>query len=191
MSYVYERVANSIISLGEQIDLQQVIMPIGFDGAVTYHLLHYYWTKRGLKPEDSLSNTLEATSRFDEFDEKKFREIMKRTYSTDKIIYGLDLRTKTGKLGSMLRSKVKHFNDVNDTDIKFLYVVLFDPNLTADIRSTSEELTDEDRSHLYWVPSFEAVKEYIRREGDSWIYDLSHDNLSRLDHVQAIKELLI
>ncbi|MBI2578230.1 MAG: hypothetical protein HYW26_00815 [Candidatus Aenigmarchaeota archaeon] len=185
MDYVHRRVASAIITLADIMEPGQYVMPVALDGAVAYHLSRFRWMRKGLNPEDQLGNTIQATSRLGEMDEAKFRRILQDAYSADKSVYALDIRTKTGRLGSMLRGIA------GSTSTRFLYAVLFDPNHVADIMASDEDLTDEERSHIYWTPTREAQQEFIRKEGNLWVYNLSHDALSRLDHVQPIKDLLM
>lgn len=180
---VHERVAKVLVGLRDRVDPNQIIMPIGFDGAVIYHLLHYLWGDGMMTQPDHLQNTIQASSRTHEFDRRKFREIMQTGCDTGKTVYGLDLRTKTGELGRMLKSYI-------GPDYAFLYVVLFDHDKHADIRGTTRRLLDRTRKFLYWVPSAEVEREYIREEDYRWVYNLDHERLGKLSHVQDIKDCI-
>ena len=187
MNNVYRKVADAVNTLSDIIK-PETIIPLGFEGAITYHFLSNAFQKKGISYKDNLNNVVQVSSKTEQFDREKFRKIFEESVSFCMIrpIYGLDMRTKTGKLGEMLKLEINNsFLSKN-----FKYTVLFDPNRKADVRATEEELTDEERKELLWVDSPEKIKDFIDFKDGRWRYYINHDKLANLRHVPEIKDLI-
>jgi len=194
MNDVHQRVADSIKSVAKQIESDHVIapihiMPVGFDGAVIYHLLRNHWKKQGYKIKDDLDKTVQISSRNGEFDENKFRNVVEEFTGWSEL-YALDLRTKTGYLGRMIKKCAGNCKAKNPGDFGVKYVALFDHNNNADLRGSEEDFTVTDRQDLCWVPGYEIVDKYIKEVGGKWRYNLTHQKISKFDHVAEVKKLI-
>lgn len=187
MNEIYRKVAEAVNTLSDTIKPETTI-PLGFEGAVTYHLLSYAFQKKGIMHKDNLSNVVQVSSKTEQFDREKFRKIFEDSVSfcMNRPVYVLDMRTKTGKLGEMLKSEINNSFLIKN----FRYTVLFDPNRKADIRATEEELTDEERKELLWVDSPEKLEDFIKFKDGTWEYLITHDKLASLRHVPEIKKLI-
>jgi hypothetical protein len=184
---VYQKVAAAVNALTEKLDISATIMPIGVDGAITYHLLDYALRKKQVPHEDYLNNTVQASSRSGEMDDVRLCGVLIRGASKGKPIYGLDLRTQSGGLGKMLHAAANDLKqDVPSIDFK--YVTLFDPRNQADIRASQEELTDTEKKLLRWFDSPEEIP--VKFKNESWQYYVRHDKLARVRHVPEIKSLI-
>ena len=180
MEYVHKAVADAIVALDKKLDQGQLIMPIGADGAVLYHLLRHYQIQKGLHQEDQMQNKIHATSRTGEIDIDQLDYVTRKARISRRTIYGIDIRTKTGRLKAMLRNYMPD-------DVDFYYAVLFDPGMHADIRASAEELTEEGRKHIDLAA---AVKGREWASDEVWVYKLTHDVISEFDYVKSIKQLL-
>lgn len=186
---VYEKIADAVNDIVPKLHSTASIVPIGIDGAVTYHLVDYAQKKKSIPHEDYLGNTIQLSSKANLIDTSRFLEIFLREAGLEgKHIYGLDLRAKTGKLADTLCFYV---NDLKKDigNMTFDYVVLFDPSKKADIRASEEELTDEEKVFLRWFDDPEDAP--IRQKKGYWNYNnLRHDKLASLRHVPEIKRLI-
>ncbi|NIO44925.1 MAG: hypothetical protein GTN36_05235 [Candidatus Aenigmarchaeota archaeon] len=189
---IYGKVANAVNELATKLDASASFMPIGVDGAVTYHLLEHAFIKE-IPHEDNLKNNIvQVSSKTEKTDEARLFSILRKNAFQKKSLYGLDMRTKTGKLGALLKSSVISLNEklkLNYLEgLEFSYVVLFDSGRHADIRASEKELTDEEKRCLRW---FEKPEDsFIKFENGVWEYYATHDRLAKLRHVQKIKNLI-
>jgi hypothetical protein len=186
---VYKKVADAVNNLLPKLHSTAAIVPIGIDGAITYHLLDNSMKKKMLHHEDYLGNTIQISSKANLMDMARFLEVfMREAGLRGKHIYALDLRTKSGKMADLLCSQV---NDLKN-DIKTMtvdYAVLFDHNKLADVRASEEEFTDEEKAFLRWFDKPEDAP--IRQGKNGWNYNnVTHNKLSKLRHVQEIKNLI-
>lgn len=182
---IHEKVAEGIGILGNIIDKPYVIIPVGLEGAVLCHLLDVDREKRNQRYLQGLENTVDISSKRDNNDFTKFEEILKCRSYCKPDIYALDMRTKTGKLGRMLRERAENFKKdrVYEPFINFYYIVLFDPSKKADIRAFKEDLSDQDRIQLM------TPEEYGKLVSVG-IENISHEFIESLPSVQQITELI-
>jgi len=184
---IYQKVATAVVALTEKIDSSVSVMPIGIDGAITYHLFEHALRKGQIPHQDYLDNTVQASSKTGEMDDVKICAVLMQSVSQKKPIYGMDLRTKSGGLGKMLRTVANDLKqDVPNIDFK--YVTLFDARNKADIRASQEDFTDTEKELLKW---FDNPEEFpIKFKNGDWNYYLTHDKLARIRHVPEIKSLI-
>jgi len=185
---VYQKFAKSIVCLAKKIQ-PEIIIPIGFDGAVIYNLLKEHYSYNNIDVQDQLSNVTELSSRASEFDFSKLESILEKATSENKPVYGLDMRTKTGSLGATIRKAISNWEQANDKKVNFHYTVLFGDK--ADIAAIPEIMTDEERSNFFWVDSIEKVQDYVKNENGQWIYNICHENLDKLKHVSELKSHIL
>ena len=185
---VYEKFAEAIVSLTKKIH-PEIIMPIGFDGAVIYHLLKESYTYKGINIKDQLPNTTELSSRAEEFDFCKLNAVLEKAVDENKPVYGLDMRTKTGSLGRTIQQAISNWEEYNNKKVDFKYTVLFGDK--ADISACPDIMSDEERSNFFWVDSIEKVGDYVKKDGEKWIYNVTHENLARLKHVSEINSKIL
>jgi hypothetical protein len=189
MEVVYEKIADAINDIIPKLHSTVSIVPIGIDGAITYHLLDYSMTKKMLSHFDCLQNTVQLSSNKNLMDlDRLYETLLRECDKKRKHIYCLDMRAKTGKLADLLHMHVNDFkSDVNTMTID--YAVLFDPKKRADIRASEEELTDDEKSILKWFDRPQDAP-IMQVNGHCDYSNLSHDNIAMLRHVPEIKSLL-
>jgi len=184
---IYQKVATAVNTLTEKIDASATVMPIGIDGAMTYHLFEYALRKKQIPHIDYLGNTVQASSKTGKMDDVKICAVLMQSVLQKKPIYGMDLRTKSGGLGRMLHTVVNDLKqDVPNIDFK--YVTLFDARNQADISASQEDLTDTEKELLRWFDSPEELP--IKFKNETWLYYLSYDKLAKVRHVPQIKTLI-
>lgn len=186
MQKSYERIAEGIHITGKVIKPSDIVMPIGFDGAILYHLLTDYYEKYTLDYKDNLGYTVQVSSIDGESDRMKFETIL--SLAKDAKVYGLDMRTKTGTLGKMLGQMKQEWKGETGNRIEFYYTVIFDPYKHADLRVFEEGLSDEERP--LWLPAEDDLRRLFWKEGDMWKYDISHEFIANIPKVQQIKKLI-
>ncbi len=182
----HKRIAKGIIRLGEIIEPSRKVMPLGFDGSVLYHLLTDYYKKYGILYEDNMDHTVHISSKQDEADIEKFERVLSQAGNNK--VYGLDLRTKTGTLGKILKQIVGDYKERTHSEVDFLYTVIFDRCMNADLRAFDEELSDKERFH--WLPGKEDLEKLFWQENGIWKYKVSHEFLTDVPNVKKIKELM-
>ncbi len=188
MQRTHERIAEGIHRLGEIIRPSDTIMPLGFEGGVLYHLLSNYYEMSGFPCQDNLQNIVYISSKYNEFDTAKFCKILSAVPQSQKV-YGLDMRTKTGSLGRMLRGTIEGLEGRIGSIANFYYTVVFDRNKHADISAFEEELSDKER--LQWSEiEEEQFDKIIWLENGIWGYNISHDFIAALQDVKEIKRLM-
>ena len=165
MQDTYQKIAKGIKILGEEIKPNDIVIPIGLDGAILYHLLisQYEFST------DFLKNTCDISSKT-YTDTTKFKNLLNE--NNEKTIYVLDMRTVTGNLGN----KLKHVAGV----IPFNYIVLFDVNHYANICIFDGELSDKER--IIWL----SKEEYKQLD----IENITHNYIKEISAVKEIKKYL-
>jgi len=198
---LYAKFADAIYRLGVQLDdsfstiKRFVVMPIGLDGAVLYHLLFKNDGRLGdlsggervvieSMRQDELDNVVQLSSKSGEADDYKVGKLLEEAWQYSGTVYALDIRTKTGSLGKMLKERADR------ATVPLQYAVLFDPNLVADIRGSGWELSDEERDSMHWLPNPEAIRRYIWHDEGGWHYNFTHGAISNFDHVGKLKALV-
>ncbi len=182
----YKRIAEGIIRLGMIIEPSGKVMPLGFDGSVLYHLLTYYYGESGILYKDDMDCTVHISSKQEEADREKFERVLSQAGNNK--VYGLDLRTKTGTLGKVLKQMVEEYREKTNSKVDFLYTVIFDKYKNADLRAFEEELLDRER--FYWLPRKEDLEKLFWQENGIWRYKISHEFLAEVPNVKKIKELM-
>jgi len=184
MPKVYERVAASLENLVTKIQ-PEVIVPVGFDGAVIYHLLAYKYKVKGTAYKDQLQNVVHMSSRINEFDLHKLETILPDTAVN---VYFLDLRTKTGCLGAKIKNMTAEYLSRKNLNCKRYYAVLFGNK--ADICGDPIELSEEERTQIYWVDGRKEIQKFIRKDYKGWEYKFTHEAIAKFKHVAEIKEII-
>lgn len=138
MQETYKKIAEGIKILNKEINPNDIIIPIGLDGAVIYHILVNYYDKTDKSYIDFLENTCDISSK-KKTDTLKFKNIL--TKNKEKTISALDLRTVTGKLGEKLNQMAYRSS--------FKYAVLFDSTVNADLKAFTTKLSDKER--IIWL----------------------------------------
>lgn len=164
MDKIDSRIAEGIRMVGSAVNPAKsnkyLIMPIGFDGAILYHLLAHYYEESFYDYKDDLEHTVHISSQFKEADTSKFDDVLDS--GRGKKVYGLDLRTKTGSLGRMLKQMLRDYENKSGNKPNFCYTVLFDPNLCAGLRCFSEDLADDERP--FWLPQKDDLGKLFYKE---------------------------
>ncbi len=190
MEQIYQmtrkRIAEGIIKLGGIIEPSGKVMPLGFDGSVLYHLLTDYYSKYGILYEDNMDHTVHISSKQEEADRGKFERVLSQAGNNK--VYGLDLRTKTGTLGKILKQMVGDYRERTHSGVDFLYIVIFDRCMNADLRAFEEELLDRER--FYWLPMKEDLEKLFWQEDGIWQYKVSHEFLVDVPNVKKIKKFI-
>lgn len=186
MSVPYNKIANGVISLNGKIPEKCEIMPIGIDGGAVEYFLQVCRGKTGRPYSDYLKNIVQISSKTQDIDSEKFENIAFRSWYKEVPLYAVDMRTKTGSLGKILKDKVAKVKEKENINIDFNYAVVFDPNEKADVHGSREELSDEERP--MWVDGEENVKKLIHREGEKWKYVLDHYTIIHFNHVSEITD---
>lgn len=184
----YRKIAKGVINLSNKIPTDCIRMPIGTDGAVVEHLIQHSYKRKEIPYDDYLKCVVQASSKSRElFDSEKFRIVAFKSWYKKIPLYAVDMRTKTGFLGKFLKDEIAKIEE-EDYYIDLKYAVVFDPNGKADVRGSKEELTDEERPK--WVEKERVKKLILKKEGkliDSWEYKITHDIISKFNHVPEIK----
>ncbi|MCK4550778.1 MAG: hypothetical protein KAT91_02400 [Candidatus Aenigmarchaeota archaeon] len=167
MQETYQKIAEGIKILGEEINPNDIVIPIGLDGAIVYHLLVDYYGKKRLEYPNFLGNTCNLSSKT-ETNSEKFENILAE--NREKAIYALDMRTVTGGLGEKLRELA------NDSNL--VYAVLFDPNGHADWCAFNEAF--EER--IIWL----SKKDYEKLN----IEKITHEYIEKMPAVKEIKKYI-
>ena len=169
MQDTYKKIAEGIQILGKEIKPNDIVIPIGLDGAILYHLLVCYYDKTNTQYTNFLENTCNLSSKTDT-DTTKFENIL--IENKEKTIYVLDLRTVTGTLST----KLKQIAGENP----FNYTVLFDSNYYADLRAFDNELSNKNR--IIWLKK----EEYETLNLDN----ITHEYIEKILAVTEIKNYL-
>ncbi len=180
----YRKIAKGVLDLKEEIGY--LIMPVGIDGPAVLHLLDYCWQKEGVHHTDCLDFAVQISSKSGELDYEKFKKIALKSQQLGVPLYALDMRTKTGSLGRILKDETAKIENAENCNIELKYAVVFDPDGKADIRGSSEELSDEERP--LWVNGEKRVKELIHKKEGIWQYNLTHKAISEFNHIPEIKK---
>ncbi len=167
MQEIYQKIAEGIKILGEEINPNDIVIPIGLDGAIVYHLLVEYYSKNDTAYTDFLKNTCNISSKT-ETNSEKFENILAK--NARKAIYALDMRTVTGGLGVKLRELA------NDSNL--VYAVLFDPNSHADWCAFNEAF--EER--IIWL----SKKDYEILD----VEKITHEYIAKIEAVKEIKKYI-
>lgn len=174
---VYQKYADAIKGLAGQVAANDdYTMPIGVDGAVLAYLMEFVnWT---FLENSYIRNIVAASSKTGEMDVDRIRSVSNTVFK-DHYLMAVDLRTKTGKLNSMLRGAVSAPH--------FMYCVGFDSGGNCDYVGSNETL--EDHEVLRWCEP-EIYSKLIYKEDGRWIYDICANKIAKFDHVNEIKKLL-
>ncbi len=177
MSRTHERIAEGIRRIRETINSEELVMSVGLDGAILYHLFN---------PYGDLDKTVYISSKAGMSDTEKFGKILE--YADARTVYALDLRTKTGSLGEMLKQMSGDWKNKTGKGADVRYTVLFDPNNRAGIRAFNEELSDEER--IIWMDGETYKKVFVNQDGE-WSYNISHNFIKGLPDVKGIRKLIL
>lgn len=183
---LHQKIANGVISLYRKIPTECEIMPIGIDGGVLEHFLQVCRRKTDRPYSDYLNNIVQVSSKSGDIDSEKFENITFRSWYKEIPLYAVDMRTKTGSLGKILKDKITEIKKRENVNIDFKYAVVFDQNGKADVCGSREELSDEERP--LWVDGEENVKKLIHIEGEKWKYDLNGYTIINFNHVSEITD---
>lgn len=186
MNPVYHKIAEGVINLGRKIPAECIIMPVGIDGAAVEHFLQVYRRKTDAPYHDFLNNIVQISSKTGEIDSEKFGNIAFRSCYKEVPLYAIDMRTKTGSLGKILKDEIVKVKKKEGIHIDLNYAVVFDPNEKADMCGSREELSDKERP--LWVDSEEKVKTLIYKEGEKWRYNLDGYTIINFNHVSEITD---
>lgn len=176
MGRTHDRIAYGILKLREKID-SDMLMPIGMDGVVIGHLID---------PHCNLDNAVYISSKVGLSDLEKFGKILE--YADARTVYALDLRTKTGSLGEMLKQMGEDWKNKTGKLADVRYTVLFDPNNRADIHAFDEELSDEER--IIWTDKYTYQKMFVR-ENEKYQYNISHTLIRNFHDVKEIRKSML
>lgn len=189
MSNVHKKFAGALINLCDVYNKHYVTSGVGLDGAVMQYLFDFINEVNGLRDyQDDLENTVHISSKTGEMDETKFSNILARAYKSSSDVVFFDARTVTGSLGKIIKERVNEWNKKCEASVKPIYAVLFDPGFKADLRSSTEELSDEERKEMYWVKGEDEVRKLIHQEGGVWKYNLTREVISKFEPVPLIEE---
>lgn len=185
----HQEIADGIFFLVSKLRLLEKRMPIGLDGAILENLIKYYCEKNRFVYEDNLQNTVQLSSHYDQTDKEKFEQVLS---STDgRMIYAMDLRTKTGELVKTIRDMWQEIanKDVNKA-VNLEILAIYDEGKHADWRAYGWNLSDERR--ILWYPNIEDVNKLFLDENHNFRknYNISHESLGNISHVQEIKKLI-
>ena len=167
---VHFKFAEGILLMATRLKPREVRMPIFLDGYVMECLLQHTWEKMGKEFEDHLGNCVYMSSKTEEFDRQKLVSLAREASDSGKTLRALDFRTKTGKLGQMIR------DELDSADLKdgFKYMVMYDSypgrREVADESVYLKEFPDGDRSHLHWISHEDYEGMMPRKVGGSWDY---------------------
>lgn len=179
----YKKIAEAAIAL-EAYVREDMWIPIGLDGYVTTGLIDFVEYVYGIPRYPFVENIVNASSKTGEFDKKKFNEVLSRPMTGNAICF-LDMRTKTGNLGKILRSEIDEWIDKNHF-IDAYYAVLFDPNKKADFGASCNEISDTER--LNWLDSKDHVKMLIgKNDNGEFHYNLSSETKNSFNHIHGIE----
>lgn len=189
MNSVHNKYARSLINLCEVHNEHYVTAGIGLDGAVMQQFFDFINEVNGLRDyQNDLKNTVHISSKSNEIDEIKFSNILAKAYESSSDVVFFDARTVTGSLGKIIKEKVSEWNRKNEASVKSLYAVLFDPRFKADLRGSTEELSDEERKEIYWVKGEDEVRKLIHQEDGVWKYNLTKEIIGNFEPVPLIKK---
>ncbi|MCK5474312.1 MAG: hypothetical protein KAI53_02805 [Candidatus Aenigmarchaeota archaeon] len=167
MQKTYQRIAEGIKKLKDEIKPNDIVIPIGLDGAILYHLLVNCYDKTDTEYTDFLKNTCNLSSKTETYSEK-FENLLLE--NREKTIYALDMRTDTGRLGEKLRGLA------GDSSLR--YAVLFDSNGHANWCAFNEAF--EER--IIWL----SKKDYENLN----VANITHKHLEKIPTVKEIKKYL-
>ncbi len=188
MSSVHRKIGSGVAELGKNIKIQSRKMPLGIDGLVVDHLLQYYFYSKGVFYASGLNNTVQISSKEEEYDFEKIKRVVLHAANYEEPLYALDMRTVTGSLGVKLRKVIEEIETESGRNVEFNYAVVFDKNGNADLCGLEEELTEEEREEVYWVKGKEAVRKLIHQENGEWEYNLSNETIANFEPVPLIKK---
>ncbi|UCG95822.1 MAG: hypothetical protein JSV92_02115 [archaeon] len=182
-STVYFRFAGGILLLADRLKTSEIHIPIFFDGCPMEYLKRYTGKKIGKEFEDQMENCVCISSKSGDFDTEKFDRILKKASEEGKPVRAIDLRTKTGKLGKMMHSRL----DYLDLDIDFRYVVMYDKDDKADMSVYRKELKDEERNYIRWLDKEDYNSIKPRKVEGSWVYPGLKEN--KIENLEVTKKL--
>lgn len=190
-SGIYREMAEGVQMLVSKIGPDSRKMYVGLDGRIVGHLMSEYCQKNRARSREDFENTVQISSRSNESDREKFFEILGDHTDISNTLYAIDLRTKTGSLGKMIRDLSREFFKVSGNYVPVSYAVLYDQNGYADVRAYEKrDLSDENR--INWLPSMDHVNSIFKDVNGSWKrpYDISEKSIDEISHVRRIVDFL-
>lgn len=182
-SKTYRKIAESAIVLGHGISADECV-PIGLDGYVAASLVDYAQYLYAIPRNPFLARILQASSKTGDIDREKLHEILISPRTGSALCF-LDMRTKSGALGNILRKEINEWNEEHPY-IEAYYAVLFDPDKKADICGSEKELSDLERPK--WLPSEEHVKSLIGKDSyGKFFYNIYPESKNSFNHIHDIE----
>lgn len=185
--HVHFEFAEGILLMASRLKPREMRMPIFLDGYVMECLLQHTWKKMGKEFEDHMYNCIYISSKAGEFDRQKLISLAREASDKGKTLRAMDFRTKTGKLGQMMKEEL----DSAGLKDGFKYMVMYDSYLgrkeMADATVYLKEFPDGDRKHLNWLSDkdYEGMKP--RKLGGSW--DYSNLDLEKIMSSEVTKKI--
>jgi hypothetical protein len=188
---VQVKIVNALKNLAPQLHSTAHYMPAGDGGIFLFHLIDSYMLKNSIPHDDCSDNTVQISSKTGQVDEKKIFRVLNKERKKGSYLYIPDQRTISGSTFDIAKSYVDIFNKKNRklyfSDLPVETVALFDPNMKAHIRGSTEDLSDEERGLAKWFngPSEDPIK-YVN---GIWKYQTSRAEIGKLPYMKAIKKL--
>ncbi len=173
MKKAYVKIATSVIELEPQIR-EYTWAPIFLDGVPVSILLNYVQDVIGIPKNPFIDNVFYASSKKNELDRATLGKICSGL-EAGQFVCGIDLRSETGSLGSMLHREAG-----------IIYAVLFDSSGEADFCGSYKRLTDEERP--LWLRGKDKVDKLMIKENGKYTYNFKPDTIIDFDHVGNIKD---
>lgn len=187
MEPAYSKIADAISKLARGTPPEVPRIPVGYDGAFIECLTGESCRKKGLAYKSNLNNTVEISSRYNGFDVEKFEKVIDSNRNSS-IFYAVDMRVVGGGTLSMIDREFREIIRKKGYDKILFTVVLFDPLKKADIRMSTESLTDEER--VNWASSYEEVERTFFDDSHNFRknYLLSEGSMRENKHFRKIVE---